>query len=107
MSNFVENAQNCHLLIHDILLKEWDPIGVRHIPEAQDEYNAYVAEVYRLLTKRASRQEIFDYLWWVETKHMSLCGDRQRTEMIAEKLAELAAKIDTIPPATPTAHARR
>ena len=94
MSNFAEKAKHYHSLIQEILLKEGDPIGVSHIPEAQDEYNAYVGEVYRLLSRRATQREIFDYLWWVETQHMSLCGDRQRTEKIAEKLANLVAEIE-------------
>jgi hypothetical protein len=94
MSNFTQRAQRYHSSIRDILLKEWDPIGINQIPEAQDEYDAYVGEVHRLLSRRASSREIFDYLWWLETQHMALCGDRQRTEKIAERLANLVNEIE-------------
>jgi hypothetical protein len=90
MSDFTTKAQEAHRIIGEILLRDWDPIGVAHVPEAQDEYDAYIAEVYRLVSRRASSQQVFDYLWWVETQHMALRGDRQRTERVAQRLAELA-----------------
>ena len=31
-----------------VLIKDWDPLGVNHIPEAQDEYGSYVGPIYRL-----------------------------------------------------------
>jgi hypothetical protein len=94
MSKFAEKAERYRLSIHEILLNEWDPIGVSHIPEAQDEYDAYVDKVYQLLLRRASSQEIFDYLSWLETQHMCLDGNLEHTEQIAEKLANLVAKIE-------------
>lgn len=94
MSDFVEKARRYHSAIREILLKEWDPIGVGHFPEAQDEYDGYVWQVYRLLSHRASDREIFDHLWWLETSHMGLCGDRQRTQKIAERLANLIDEME-------------
>jgi len=89
MSDFAAKAREAQRQIREILMKEWDPIGVAGIPEAQDEYDAYVSEVYRLLSRRASAKELFDSLWWVETEHMGLRGNRQRTQMVAERLARL------------------
>lgn len=94
MSNLSDKAQRYHSSIREILLKEWDPIGVGHLNEAEDEYDAYVTEVYRLVSRRATANQILDYLWWVETEHMALCGDRQRTEKIAERLATLPCQIE-------------
>lgn len=74
-------------------METWDPIGVREIPEAQDEYDHYVPAIYRLLVTRRSKQELFDYLWWLETEHMGLSGDRQATEAFAEHLQGLAEKL--------------
>ncbi len=31
--------------IRQVLLREWDPIGVRDVAEAQDEYDGYVGGV--------------------------------------------------------------
>ncbi|WP_272939013.1 hypothetical protein [Sinorhizobium meliloti] len=28
-------------LVRDVLLRDWDPIGISDIPEAKDEYDAY------------------------------------------------------------------
>ncbi len=92
MSEFASKAREAHAIIKRILLMEWDPIGVSEFAEAQDEYDAYTSEVYRLLARRTSVREIFDYLWWLETEHMGLCGDRQRTEKIAERLGALTSE---------------
>lgn len=89
MSDFAKRAREAHAVIKKILLIEWDPIGVSGFGEAQDEYDAYVSEVYRLLSRRVGVREMFDYLWWLETTHMGLCGDRQRTARIAERLVSL------------------
>jgi hypothetical protein len=86
MSDLAAKAKREQAAIREILLREWDPIGVGAVAEAQDEYDAYVAGVYRLLSRRAEVGEVFKYLWWVETQHMGLKGDRQRTEKIAQKL---------------------
>ena len=74
-------------------LEEWDPIGVRDVPEAQDEYDAYVTAVFKLLTEGSGAEKIFEYLWWVETVHMGLQGDRQKTSRFAERLAQMATKL--------------
>ncbi len=86
MSDLAKKAKEAHAAIKRVLLTKWDPIGVSEVAEAQDEYDAYVSEVYRLLLRGAVARQVFDYLWWVETKHMGLCGDRQRTEKVAERL---------------------
>ena len=89
MSENLNRIRLLHGKIIEILLKEWDPIGIQDIPEAQDEYDAYVSSVYQLLISRKSEREIFEYLWWIETKHMGLSSDRQQTEAIARKLRAL------------------
>ncbi len=79
--------------IGKILLTEWDPIGVRDILEAQDEYDAYVSPLYKLLISGKSEYEIFNYLWWIETEYMGLIGDKEQTEAIARKLRLLVHSI--------------
>jgi len=89
MSAHLENAKQLHKSVRSLLLDEWDPIGVNDVPEANDEYDAYVRGVHKLLTTGKGATEVFDYLWWVETEHMGLPGDRQATLAVAEKLSEL------------------
>jgi len=78
--------------IQTILLKEWDPIGIQEIPEAQDEYDSYVISIYQLIDSQKSESKLFDYLWWIETEHMGLSGNRNHTKTIAHKLYMLQAR---------------
>ncbi|RMH78681.1 MAG: hypothetical protein D6681_19885 [Calditrichaeota bacterium] len=93
MGDALKRAQQLHREIRKVLMEEWDPIGVSDIPEAADEYDAYVPTIYRLLIRRASVQDIFDYLWWAETEHMGLCGNRQATKSVAVRLSELPKRL--------------
>jgi hypothetical protein len=94
MSNHAERARRYHQAIKRALLKEWDPIGVGDIPEAHDEYDSYVGTIYKLLISNQSKQEIADYLCWLETEHMGLSGDRQAAEKFAERLSRLPQELD-------------
>jgi hypothetical protein len=89
VSEHLERARRYHEAIRQILLQDWDPIGVSHIPSAQDEYDSYIGEVYGLLIRREPRHKLIDLLWWVETEHMALRGNRQRTERLADRLLRL------------------
>ncbi|MDO3382377.1 hypothetical protein [Gilvimarinus algae] len=90
MSVHLDRAKALQKEIQKILIEEWDPIGVGDIPEAEHEYDSYVPELYKMLISRKPKHEIFEYIWWLETEHMGLTGDRQRSEMFAERLYNLA-----------------
>ena len=89
MNKLADQARSLHKQIWEILIKEWDPIGVQAIDEAQDEYDAYIPKIYSMLIARKPSSEVFEYLLWLETEHMGLKADRQRTSYIAEKLTNL------------------
>jgi len=93
MSDFNARAVRYHQAIREVLMHQWDPVGVAEIREAQDEYDAYVPGVYKRLISRAGEDEIFNYLWEIETGHMGLCGDRRHTEKAVKALLRI---IDTI-----------
>jgi len=93
MSDYATIARRTHQELRAAFLEECDPIGVRDVPEAQDEYDAYVTAVFKLLTEGSGAEKIFEYLWWVETVHMGLQGDRQKTSRFAERLAQMATKL--------------
>ena len=95
MSKHEDRARVYHEAIKRVLLEEWDPIGVKGIPEANDEYDAYVPTIYKMLISRQSRTEIFDYLWWLATQHMGLTGDRQATEKFADRLLEIPSEVES------------
>ena len=76
------------------LLNEWDPIGVKDIPEAQDEYDSYAPHIYTLLVTNRPKHEFVEHLLWLETTHMGLTGDRQATERFAERLLRIPREIE-------------
>ena len=53
-------------------MTEWDPIGVRDVPQASDEYDSYIGGFYELLKRGASEAEIGDCLRWIEVDQMGL-----------------------------------
>jgi hypothetical protein len=59
--------------VREVLMREWDPIGVSDFAEAQDEYDAYVGKIYvMLMDDRASVGTIAEYLFDAATVHMGL-----------------------------------
>jgi hypothetical protein len=59
--------------VRQVLLEHWDPIGVRNIPEASDEYDRYVGQLYvMLMDDRASVEAINSYLFTTATEYMGI-----------------------------------
>jgi|SRR5471030_1293842 hypothetical protein len=58
--------------IREILMTEWDPIDVKGMPEAEDEYDRYIANIEGLLRRHAREEEVSDYLLRVEIEEMGL-----------------------------------
>ena len=93
MSERREQARSYHPAIREVLMRGWDPIGVADIPEASDEYDSYISQVHALLIRREPLYRMVEFLWWVETEHMGLAGNRRRTEQVAERLLRLPEEI--------------
>ncbi len=80
--------------IRDVLLHEWDPIGVQDVPEAQDEYDGYVGGVYGLLVSGASAEQLAEHLWKIETDTMGLSApDQAKVLPVARRLRGLYVKL--------------
>lgn len=76
--------------IRQILLVDWDPIGIFDVPEAQDEYDSYIGGVYRLLASKCSVDALIDHLFVIETQTMGLLvPGREHLRPIANKLVAL------------------
>ncbi|WP_233841718.1 hypothetical protein [Dyella sp. 2HG41-7] len=58
--------------IDEILFYVWDPIGVARVPQARDEYENYVPQIFRRLKATTGGQDIAEYLHWLSTEHMGL-----------------------------------
>lgn len=68
------------------VLHDWDPIGVGHVPEAKDEYDAYIPDLVQLIVQKQTEDKIFIYLWELETQHMGLVGNEIATRNFAKAL---------------------
>ncbi len=74
--------------VRSVLIDDWDPIGVRDIPEAADEYDSYAVPIYTILRQHRSEDALLDYLRWM-TEHMGLPASRDSLRPIASKLLQV------------------
>jgi hypothetical protein len=59
-----ENSRRIRVAIRRVFLDVWDPIGVRHAPNAQDEYDTYLGGIFELLMSKAPDAKLKEYLDW-------------------------------------------
>lgn len=78
--------------INSELLFNWDPIGVSNLPETQDEYLHYSESIYKIVSHSKDYCDLFEYLWFLETKHMGLDGNYEKTLDFSKKLFETLKK---------------
>jgi hypothetical protein len=75
--------------IRDVLLHDWDPVGIHDVREAQDEYDRYVTSVARLVTDDSSPAALARYLLELESEITGMQGDAEKARLIAERLCRL------------------
>ena len=89
-----DRAREIHGSIRQVLLHDWDPIGIRDGPGAGDEYDSYIGGVYRLLASGVSEDELVEHLWRIETVNMGLASlDRDKLRPVARRLQGLNVKL--------------
>ena len=77
-----------------VLLRDWDPIGVKDEPMAQDEYDSQIGQVYRLLASGASERQIAEHLSRIESEEMGLTESKPETLLpVARKLRALDVRL--------------
>jgi len=81
--------------IRQILIDEWDPIGVMDDPEwPRDEYDAYIGQIFSFLEREESVEFIARHLCFVEEKVMGLGAAHPASRMeVAMKLKAAAAGV--------------
>jgi hypothetical protein len=72
--------------VDEVLHYIWDPIGVREIPEARDEYHAYLPQVFSLLISGTGEDQIAHFLGRVATERMGLPARPDHDKRIANLL---------------------
>ena len=64
--------------IRDVLMQDWDPIGVAGVPQASDEYDDYVRDIAETMASGASVATLAAYLVSIEAGRMGLTADAER-----------------------------
>lgn len=76
--------------VRGVLLREWDPIGVRGISAARDEYDSYVPAICRMLESGADEVKLTDHLRRLRTNIMGLSRlNEEHDRRIARRLRGL------------------
>jgi hypothetical protein len=65
--------------IRHVLLDVWDPIGIKDEPNAQDEYDGYLGEIFALLSDGSTDEQLTDRLLY-------FINDRMRLKATAEQM---------------------
>ncbi len=59
--------------IREVLVRDWDPIGVMDDPEwPRDEYDSYIGEIHSYLARGESAEFIARHLCFIEDSRMGL-----------------------------------
>ncbi len=51
--------------IRQVLMNEWDPIGINNEPNATDEYDGYIPQIYVMLTRGDSVNQLQEHLFTI------------------------------------------
>jgi hypothetical protein len=79
--------------IRQILSCEWDPLGLCDYGP-KDEYDSYIAPVYRILVGSRSEGELIDFLHLTESETIGMPGgQRKALREVARKLLALDVRL--------------
>lgn len=83
-----KNAMHYIDRIRNILMEDWDPIGVNEFIQTRDEYDSYVNEIYSMHLKGdLTREKLHEYLMKSATDSMGLTPvSKERAETAVAKI---------------------
>ena len=81
-----EQEKKLYRQTDEVLHYLWDPIGVRGIAQARDEYYSYLPHVFSMVLNDSKPEEIAEYLLRTEEDNMGLSPDREKAIDIAQTL---------------------
>ena len=79
--------------IDEVMHYVWDPIGVSGVPQARDEYDGYLPQVFAMLLESKGREAISAYLTKIEEERMGLTPSKQKAEEVADVLLDWSATL--------------
>ena len=75
---------------------DWDPIGIRNVPQCVDEYDSYVLPMYSILRQRKSEDSVLEFLEGAYQDIMGITVPREKFREIAAKFLEIDVSHDEI-----------
>lgn len=76
--------------IRTVLVRDWDPIGIVNEADLHDEYDAYIAPVYRILVGTRSESDLVECLRKIERDEIGIGQtDANRLLPVARRLLSL------------------
>ena len=75
----------------EILLKDWDPIGVRDLDEAKLEYDSYALTITGKLLNGTTDSELTDFLNKVIVQDFELPLNTTNSPLVSKKLISLVS----------------
>jgi len=94
----VDKIAEIHRQIDAVLLRDWDPIGVADVPQAQDEYRSYCRGVYDVAVHTRSARAVAEHLLRVEQERMELrFRSADALLPVAQKILDLVADVGPLP----------
>lgn len=73
--------------IRKVLISEWDPFDLYKIGSPDDEFDAYIPGIYKILKGSRSSKELIEYFQIVERKYFDIAPTSN------EKLVPLVSKL--------------
>ena len=77
--------------VDEILTYVWDPIGVREEPQARDEYQSYLPQVFKRVAEATSPEMVAEYLLIIVVESMGFTPNDEARED-ALRIARLLIK---------------
>jgi hypothetical protein len=86
-------AKEIKLAIRDVLIWEWDPLKIRN-RDPEDEYDSYIAPIYRLLVTKAPREAVAHELCKIEHEQFGINNVEEEALLpVADLLLEINVSI--------------
>lgn len=75
--------------VKEILMNDWDPIGIKSNPNAKAEYDTFALRIIGMLYNGANESQIREYLNQVTSKELDLAINDEVSRRVSKKLVEL------------------
>ncbi len=91
-----ENPKHLFARIREVLLSDWDPLGLSDAPGVPDDYDAVAREIHALITDEdVTVERIAHYLEWAEDELMGLQRRPAAAQAAARRVLALRDEADS------------